>query len=174
MYVCIRHIALYVYLCIHKYNIKSYFCSGSDWSEELHGVTPRQFVEPVGPSKILPPTVLGIFRLFFTTSLVGLIVRETNEYARLVLGERAQEKWTDVTEEDIWAFLGFALLMGINRLPQLHLYWNTNPAFHYLPIAERITRDRFMSIWRFLHFTSNTPSCTSSSPSGSICTQDRL
>ena len=112
------------------------FFRESDWSEVLHDVHVSEFVEPVGPAHILPPTVVGIFHLFFSTSLVGLIVRETNEYAHLVLGEGAQEKWSDVKEEDIWAFLGFTLLMGINRLPQLRLYWNTNPAFHYLPVAE--------------------------------------
>ena len=120
-----------------------------------------EFVEPVGPTTIIPYTVVGMFRLFFTSALIGSIVHETNRYAHEVLGDEASAKWADVTADDIWAFLGFALLMGINRLPQLHLYWNTNPAFHYLPIAERITRDRFMAIWRFLHFTPNSPSPSS-------------
>ena len=93
----------------------------------------------------------------FTSAIVSLIVSETNAYAREILGDSAAQKWTDVTAEDIWAFLGFALLMGINRLPQLHLYWNTDPAYHYLPIAELITRDRFMAIWRYLHFTRTPP-----------------
>ena len=124
-------------------------------------------MEPVGPATIIPYTVVGMFRLFFTSALVGSIVHETNLYAHQVLGDEASAKWTDVTADDIWAFLGFALLMGINRLPQLHLYWNTNPAFHYLPIAERITRDRFMAIWRFLHFTSNSPSTPSTTVSAS-------
>ena len=124
-----------------------------DWSSSTHDVSVRRFVEPVGPTAILPSTVLGVFRLMFTSAIVSLIVSETNAYAREILGDSAAQKWTDVTAEDIWAFLGFALLMGINRLPQLHLYWNTDPAYHYLPIAERITRDRFMAIWRYLHFT---------------------
>ena len=122
------------------------------------------FVQPVGPAGILPPTVLGVFRLFFTTTLMATIVEETNRYARQVLGDAADAKWLDVTAEDIWAFLGFALLMGINKLPQLHQYWNTDPVYHYLPIAERIPRDRFLAIWRFLHFTS-TPSPSASSAS---------
>ena len=135
--------------------------SGNDWSEELADVSVNEFVQPVGPATIIPHTVVGMFRLIFTSALVGSIVHETNRYAHQVLGGEANTKWTDVTADDIWAFLGFALLMGINRLPQLHLYWNTNPAFHYLPIAERITRDRFMAIWRFLHFTPNSPSPSS-------------
>ena len=89
----------------------------------------------------------------------GMVVGKKNpRYAREVLGESVGAKWEDVVEEDIWAFLGFALLMGINRLPQLRLYWITDPVYHYLPIAERIIRDRFLAIWRFLHFTRNAPS----------------
>ena len=141
-------------------------------------------MEPVGPTSILPPTVLEMFQLFFTSALVGMIVEQTNAYAHEVLGDAAGDKWSDVTAEDIRAFLGFALLMGINRLPQLRLYWNTNPVFHYLPIAERITRDRFLDIWRFLHFVPSTPpppppssssaGASSSSSADPTRTQDRL
>ena len=62
---------------------------------------------------------------------------------------------TDVSDTNIWAFHGFCILMGINRLPALHHYWGADPLFHYHPIAERISRDRFLSIWRFLHFVDN-------------------
>ena len=143
------------------------------------------FVQPVGPAVNLPATLVGIFRLFFTTTLIASIVEETNRYAREVLGDAATTKWVDVVAEDVWAFLGFALLMGINRLPQLHLYWNTDPVYHYLPIAERITRDRFFAIWRFLHFcntdapspsasASSATAASSSSPSDSQHPIDRL
>ena len=63
-------------------------------------------------------------------------MRRTNMHGRFWgMRQAASGKWEDVDADDISAFLGFALLMGINRLPQLHLYWNTNPAFHYLPIG---------------------------------------
>ena len=74
-----------------------------------------------------------------------------------------------MVEEDLWAFLGFALLMGINRLPLLRLYWSTDPVYHYLPI-ERITRDRFLAIWRFLHFSSApSPVASASSATAASC-----
>ena len=66
-------------------------------------------VEPVGPARILPYMVQAL--------LYATIVRETNVYARQVLGDGASEKWTNVDADDISAFWGFALLMGINRLP---------------------------------------------------------
>ena len=133
-----------------------------NWSTDLEDVDISPFIQRVRP---FSASVLEIFQLFFTTTLMATIVGETNHYARKVLGESAGAKWEDVVEEDLWAFLGFALPMGINRLPQLRLYWSTDPVYHYLPIAERITRDRFLAIWRFLHFSRNTPSPVASASS---------
>ena len=36
-----------------------------------------------------------------------------------------------------------------------HHYWSTDPALHYSPVVDRITRDRFREISRFLHFVDN-------------------
>ena len=92
------------------------------WSTDTHPVTVDSFVEPVGPAHILPPTILGIFQLFFSTALIATIVEQTNVYARHVLGDKAESHWVDVTADDIWAFLGFSILMGINRLPSIQDY----------------------------------------------------
>ena len=76
-------------------------------------------------------------------------MEETNKYAHQVLGvDCGPPRWTDVTPVDIWAFLGFAILMGINHLPALHHYWSKDEQLHYKPIAD-------LAIWRFLHFTDN-------------------
>ena len=104
------------------------------------------FGQPVGPTMPLPQTAVGIFQQFFTTSLIQLIVTETNNYAAQVLGYDVGVKWTDVNDNDIWALLGFAVLMGINWLHQLCMYWSQQ--YRFLPIAERIPRDRFMDIWQ--------------------------
>ena len=50
---------------------------------------------------------------------------------------------------------GFAILMGINRLPEIRDYWSTDENLRYAPIANRITRDRFEEITRYLHFADN-------------------
>ena len=46
--------------------------------------------------------------------------------------------------------------MGVAHLPALDDYWSTNPSLHYSPIANRISRDRFWEISRYLHFVDNT------------------
>ena len=49
--------------------------SGNDWSEELADVSVNEFVQPVEPATIIPYTVVGMFRLFFTSALVGMHIR---------------------------------------------------------------------------------------------------
>ena len=51
--------------------------------------------------------------------------------------------------------MGFQILMGVNHLPEIRDYWSTDPKLHYSPIADRITRDRFEEITRYLHFVDN-------------------
>ena len=136
----------------------------SAWTSTLSEFDVDQFEEEVGPTTTLSPSIstLSLFKMFFTSALVATIVEQTNEYARLVLGDRP---WREVTENDIWAFFGFCILMGINHLPAIRNYWSTDPVLHYAPIADRITRDRFIAIWRFLHFTNEQPPPPSTPPS---------
>ena len=51
--------------------------------------------------------------------------------------------------------MGFAILMGINCLPEIRDYWSTDETLRYSPIADRITRDKFEEITRYLHFADN-------------------
>ena len=133
------------------------------WTNVLTDVDVGEFREVVGPSTPLPPdiSVLSLFQLFFTIAIMGSIVEQTKAYARLALGEI--HRWTDVTDTDIWKFLRFCVLMGINQLPALHHYWKADALLHYQPIAECISRGHFLSIWWFLHFVD---SHNSASPQG--------
>ena len=54
--------------------------------------------------------------------------------------------------QEIRAYMGFMILMGINQLPEIRDYWSTSEFLHYAPIADRISRDRFEQITRYLHF----------------------
>ena len=98
----------------------------------------------------LPHDPLGLFSLFFDDDLVSLIVDETNRYAEQSL-QGTDKEWSTNAEE-IQAYYGFMILMGINRLPEIRDYWSNNEYLCYSPIAVRITRDRFEQITRYLHF----------------------
>ena len=127
----------------------------SQWSDSAQAVHLEPFTAPVGPAIPITASILETFQLFFSVALVKDIVQQTNKYAAEVLSDSARRSWTDVTEDDIWAFLGFMILMGINQLPALVDYWKKSPIFRYAPIADRISRDRFLQILRNLHFVDN-------------------
>ena len=78
---------------------------------------------------------------------------ETNRYAEQSLQGTGKE-WSTNAEE-IRAYFGFMILMGTNRLPEIRDYWCNSEYLYYSPIADRITRDRFEQITRYLHFADN-------------------
>ena len=119
------------------------------WTSRTTPVLVEPFNEVAGPKLPLPQTPLEIFSLFFTASIIQYIVTETNRYAAQCLGE-GKEWSTD--EEEIKAYLGFCILMGIVRLPEVRDYWSTNKLLYYSPIASRISRNRFETISSYLHF----------------------
>ena len=84
-----------------------------------------------------------------------LMVLESNRYAEEVMGSEKFQKWTKISVEEIKVFLGFSILMGICQLPSIKDYWKKKEYLHYSPIADRIPRDRFLEISRYVHFTDN-------------------
>ena len=80
------------------------------------------------------------------------IVNEANRYAERTI--QGTNKVWETDDNEIRAYMGFMILMGINKLPEIRDYWSVNPTFRYAPIADRTTRDRF-EITRYLHFVDN-------------------
>lgn len=118
-------------------------------------VVVQPFQQPTGPSQSISAVVLEVFQLFFATSLVELIDEQTNLYASQLMGFQAYATWEKVTAEEIWAFFGFMIVMGINQLASLSDYWRKDPFYRYAPIADRIPRDRFYELCRYIHFVDN-------------------
>ena len=82
------------------------------------------------------------------------MVRETNRFAEQAL-QGTNKVWS-TDEAEIKAYMGFTILMGINKLPEIRDYWSSNEYLRYAPIADRISRNRFEEITRYLHFVDNT------------------
>ena len=79
---------------------------------------------------------------------------ESNGYAAQCKGELFQN-WQAITVQELCAYMGFMILMGIVRLPRLDDYWRKDAIYHYNPVAGRITRDRFRELKKYLHFANN-------------------
>ena len=73
----------------------------------------------------------------------------------MVMGEEKFISCVKITQEELKAYLGFCILIGINHQLALNDCWNTDPTLYYSPIADRITRDRFREISRYLHSVDN-------------------
>ena len=57
--------------------------------------------------------------------------------------------------EELKAYFGFKILMGLYPKPAVRDYWRQDPFVGYIPISDRISRDRFTDLDRFLHFANN-------------------
>ena len=59
-------------------------------------------------------TAVSLFYRYFTDEVWNLLVTETNRYAQANLSSMPHARaWTDVTIEEMKAFIGITILMGI-------------------------------------------------------------
>ena len=96
--------------------------SDYQWTDELVPVYVEEFYQPVGVKVPVPNTVRGVFELIFDQPLVEHIVRETNRYAKTVMGESKYEKWETIEVRDMYDYFGVMIMMGLVELPSLHDY----------------------------------------------------
>jgi len=90
-----------------------------------------------------------------SSDLMEMIVEQSSEYTKQVMGDEKFDQWNKMTVVELKAFLGFLILMAINHLPALDDYWKRDPLMHYAPVADRISRERFCDLCRYLHFMDN-------------------
>jgi hypothetical protein len=124
------------------------------WATTLTPVEVKSFDSPVGPTTAIPESPGEVFEMFFTDDLMTRIVTESNRYAEDDMGGEKFTKWTKITADEMKAFVEFSILMGINQLPAIKDYWK-NDYLHYGPIADRIPRDRFLEISRYIQKVDN-------------------
>ena len=124
------------------------------WTTTLSPIDISPFIQPVGPTVPIPESPGEVFDLFFTDEICTVILQQSNLYAQEVLGQR-YSVWEKLTMEELRAYFGFMILMGLYPRPSLSDYWKRDPFVNYAPIAERISRDRFYDISRYLHFSNN-------------------
>lgn len=96
--------------------------------------------------------------------LSDVIVRETNRYAR----SKGKAGWVDVTRDELYAFLGIIVLMGIHRIPNISDYFSTDLFLGLPPVRDSMSSSRFWELWTNLHVVDNSKALPTDGITGKI------
>ena len=63
-------------------------------------------------------------------------------YAKEIMEPAKYSAWMEITLEDLKAYIGFCILIGLVPQQELSDYWTSHPYFHYAPIVESSKRNQ--------------------------------
>jgi len=112
----------------------------AEWSSKLHDIVlPMQRLRH--PPQRIPPgcTPLQLLQCFLPRSLMEEFAQHTNA--------GAPHDWRPTTADELYAFVGVHLFMGICRLPRTEMYWSQT--FGHPLVTSLFSRDRFKQLIRF-------------------------
>lgn len=104
---------------------------------------------------------LDFFKLFFTDELIHNIVLETNKYAtsKIIPSELRPRStwrtWKPVRFDEMSAFIGVILNMGLIPLKNMQDYWSKESNLHIPFFSNTFRRERFLQIFWMLHLSEN-------------------
>ncbi|KAL9976924.1 hypothetical protein ACROYT_G014267 [Oculina patagonica] len=130
-----------------------------EWNESPDDVEVPAFTQRVGPTRAMPrnSSILDYFLLLFTTELLQLIVDNTNKYAfDTDLDGEMLGDFAPTSLNELKAFLGVVILIGIVKLPKISDYWSTDERFYQPGVAKVFSRDRFLQLMKYLHISDPT------------------
>ncbi len=104
------------------------------------------------PTTVQPSNAQDIFRLFIDTKIVAIIVNHTNWRAEQLSKEGLKPRallksWYPVTVEEIYAYIGIRIYIGIYKSPCVRDYQacrTNNQPTH--PLKEVMSRERYEAI----------------------------
>lgn len=113
------------------------------------------------PPNILLEEPLDYYKLFVTEEVIAKMVMETNKHAadflssHVIKPKSRLRHWEPTTFEEMQRFMGVLLVMGINKIPKLDLYWSKKSCYRNEYISRVMPRDRFLLLLKFWHFSEN-------------------
>lgn len=116
------------------------------------------FTEYVGVSNFIEslsnPSPLEIFSLLLSDDVINHIVFQTNLYAEQEFLSKGKT-YQKTNPDEIKAFLGINLLMGVKRYPSYRDHWSSSPDLHDPYISRIMTLHRFGWLLSHLHLNDN-------------------
>ena len=85
-------------------------------------------------------------------------MNNTNNYATETIldSEDMRENWLHTNAEEMMAFLGVVVFMGIVKLPKVSMYFSADPRIYQVAVASVFSRNRFFQLLKYLHVSSPT------------------
>ncbi|XP_012992049.4 piggyBac transposable element-derived protein 4-like [Esox lucius] len=110
---------------------------------------------PNGPQLVNDATYspLQLFQLFFTTSMLGTLVANTNKYGDLKQQEGRKMHWKHVTMGEMLIYVSLVIYMGLIKVSRQVDYWSKSPLFRLEFPVSVMTENRFLAINRTLHMS---------------------
>ncbi|XP_065932035.1 piggyBac transposable element-derived protein 4 isoform X2 [Magallana gigas] len=92
--------------------------------------------------------------------------QETNRYAEQEMTRKGSRDsiWYPTTSPEMKAFFGLNIIMGINQLPRIDMYWSENPFVGNEGFKKCMTRTRFEKLLQYLHINDNQAQAPAGSP----------
>jgi hypothetical protein len=121
--------------------------ANSAWSSVVHSITHRPFATPFGPTGLQQSVTspLDYFELFLPLSLVQYVASCTNQYA---ISKKAKN-WEPTNPSELYLFFGLIVYMGIDRLPELPMYWSSQNTHSF--VSDTMSRNRFQQLLRYFY-----------------------
>lgn len=131
-----------------------------DCNTEYFDKLNKTFENSAGTSEDIGQTEKDFFESIFDNQVMLRIISETNRYAK----QNNSKDWVDVTAEEMKAFFGTLIVMGIHQLPALKHYWSSDPFLHVESVSTVMTANRFKKIIENLHCNDNETQTSKSDP----------
>ena len=111
---------------------------------------------------------LQYFELLFTNDVYQLILNETIRFERQKrhLDRNLRGHLHDFTIPELKAWFGLTLNMGLVRKNSIKSYWSKNSVTQTPIFPNTMSRDRYLHILQFLHFTDNDNAPDPADPNG--------
>ena len=136
-----------------------------EWTCDFGEIEVEPFIQESGP--VLPddfdPTrwhPMDYLNLLFKPEMFTEIANHTNNYAIFKRDERQAQRndpnyidpqWQETSADELRALFGITILMGINVLPQVRMYWDHDEFTGNTGIKKTFPLRRYLKLMEYLH-----------------------
>lgn len=130
-------------------------CTSPDfWGEPDQVISIEPFTAVSGPQHSLgdDADTRDYFRILFPDSLFEHMVEQTNSYAlyRQRRSGKSDSHWHPTDVREMKAYVGLNILMGINQLPDIGMYWASDIFIGNAGFKKTMTARRFEKLTQYL------------------------